>query len=193
MASHRRRSGKRSHSKRKLSRKSKRRSVRRRKSQRGGNYNAGQLNLIQGQQYRNTHATQSGGGSALYGAPIGDSGMLPADLRIAARIGPLDSATAEISGMRDEGTVAAAPTPTTQSGGRRRSRRSTKSRKSRKSRRSASKKSRKTKSRKTKRSRRRQRGGALSGAPYNAPSMLLSPAAAARAGTADFSNPLLKY
>ena len=186
MASHRRRS----HSKRKASRKSKKRSVRRRRSQKGGNYNPGQLNLIQGQQYRNTHSTQSGGGSALYGAPVGDSGMLPADLRIAARIGPLDSATAEISGMRDEGTVAPAA-PATQSGGRRRSRRSSK--KSRKSRK-ASKKSKKSKSRKTKSSRRRrQRGGALTGAPYNAPSMLLSPAAAARAGTADFSNPLLKY
>jgi hypothetical protein len=181
-----------SHSKRKHSRKTRSkhsRKVRRSHSrkQRGG-YNPGALNLTQGQQYLNTHMRQHGGGS-LVGAPLGDSGMLPQDLRIAARVGPLDSALGEIAGMSD--TAPAAPT---QSGGRRSTRRSkgrkgTKGRKGRKS----AKGRKSTKGRKGRKGSRRQRGGALTGAPYNANPMLLSPAMAAKAGTADFSNPLLKY
>jgi hypothetical protein len=167
------------------SRKSMKKTSRRRK-QRGGNPSA--LNLLQGQQYRATHMNQYGGGASLVGAPLGDSGMLPDDLRMAARITPLDAANSEISGMRDEGVAA----PMTQSGGRRKSR-TKKSRKSSKKARKSTKKSRKPskKVRKSKGSR-RQRGGALEGAPYNGPSMLISPSMAARAGTADFSNPLLK-
>ncbi len=144
----------------------------------GGKYDPMEISLDQGREYNDIHKNQHGGG-ALSGAPVDYEMRLDPALVPSSRTGPLDAAIAEIQGMSDFA-------PSAQTGGRRH-------RKSRKGRK-ASKKSRKA-SRKSKKSRktRRMRGGALAGAPYNSPSMLLSPFQAAKAGTADFSNPLLKY
>ena len=72
-----------------------------------------------------------------------------------------------------------------------------KNRKSERKNRKSERKNRKSerKNRKSERKNRKssQEGGSLAGAPINQPSMLLSSAAAAKAGTADFSNPLLKH
>jgi hypothetical protein len=158
-----------------------------RRKHRGGAYDPMAASLAQGRQYSELHSNQHGGG-ALVGAPVGDQGLLPDDLRVAARIAPLDARLGEISGMSDQSSIAP------MKGGRRKSRRGGKKsrkalKKSRKGRK-ASKKSRKS----SKKSRKRKmRGGAYSPAPYNAPTMLLSSSEAAKAGTADFSNPLLKH
>jgi hypothetical protein len=81
------------------------------------------LNLAQGNQYGAMHKDQHGGvanvgytgvlpndmrAAARVGqmggmAPVGDTGMLEAGLREAARIQPLDASTTEIAGMRDQG------------------------------------------------------------------------------------------
>jgi hypothetical protein len=164
-----------------------------------------ELSLAQGREYNEIHANQRGG-AVLMGAPVSQisDSMLPGDLRASAGVARLDQNLAEIRGMQDAGPVAAPPH---QAGGGRKGRKSSKkskkpskkskksSKKSKKSRkgRKASKKSKKA-SRKGRSAGKGQRGGALSwaGAPYNGPSMLLTPAQAAKAGTADFSNPLLR-
>ena len=151
----------------------------------GGQYDPMALSLAQGRQYQELHKNQHGGSSTqmAHGAPVGYDGMLPADLRASARVEPTFSAMQQIQGMSD---MPQATTTTQQTGGRRRKS------KTRKSKSKKSKKSHKgsKKSRKGSRKSRKMRGGM---APYNSPSMLLSPAMAAKAGTADFSNPLLKY
>ncbi len=173
-------------------RKSSRKMNMRRMNYFGGQYDPMALSLAQGRQYQELHQNQHGGSSTqmAHGAPVGYDGMLPADLRASARVEPTFSAMQQIQGMSD---MPQATTTTQQTGGRRRKSktRKSKSKKSKKSRK-GSKKSRKgsRKSRKGSRKSRKMRGGM---APYNSPSMLLSPAMAAKAGTADFSNPLLKY
>lgn len=149
-----------------------------RRRQNGGAYNAGALSLAQGQQYRELHQNQYGGGQAMNPASVGDTGMLDSSLRQMAAVGPLDRALGEVAGMSDMQT-SAPEAPAAQTGGRRKQ---TKSRKNKKSK--MSKKSKKSKSKK-------QRGGAYSPASVSAPGMLLSRMDAARAGTADFSNPWL--
>ena len=161
-----------------------------RRKHRGGAYDPMAASLAQGRQYSELHSNQHGGG-ALVGAPVGDQGLLPDDLRVAARIAPLDARLGEISGMSDQPSIAP------MKGGRRKSRRGGKKsrkalKKSRKGRK-ASKKSRKSSKKSRKAGKRKMRGGAYSPAPYNAPTMLLSSSEAAKAGTADFSNPLLKH
>ena len=100
------------------------------------------LNMLQGQQYGAQHANQHGGM-----APVGDTGVMDVG-RVEARIGPIDAAFQEISGMKD------------QAGGRRSHRRARKSRKSKRS----GRKSRRNgcKSRKSRRSHMRMRGGVAS-------------------------------
>jgi hypothetical protein len=178
--------------------------MRKNRKQHGGSAMA--QSLAQGQQFASFHSRQHGG--ALMGAPLSeiDGSMLPQDLRSFARVGGLDASIADASHMRDPDQMPV------QKGGRRSSRKNRASRKNRKNMRKnkksrkASRKnkkslkaSRKNKkslkaSRKNKKSRRnrKQRGGAM-GAPYNQPTMLLSASDAAKAGTADFSNPLLKH
>ena len=158
----------------------------------GGAYDASRLSLLQGQQFgaihANQHGGQRGGGSwsgAGAGAPLGYDSRLPQELVASARVGPTLSALGEIAGMRDDGpggmpvggAAPGAPGAPQQTGGGRR-------RKGRKG-------SRKSKGRKS----RKMRGGAYADSPasLSAPTMLLNPAQAARAGTADFSNPLLKH
>ena len=102
------------------------------------------LNMLQGQQYGAQHANQHGGM-----APVGDTGVMDVG-RVEARVGPIDSAFQEISGMKD------------QAGGRRRRRRRTgkATRKGRKATRKGRKVSRKTTRRMRKRM--RMRGGVAS-------------------------------
>ena len=147
-------------------------------------YNPMKLSLAQGQQYQELHKEQHGGSSSqmAVGAPVGYSGMLPDDLRASARVEPTFASFQQIQGMSD---MPQAPTPTAQTGGRRR-KASKKSKKSRKASKKA-KKSRKS-SKKSHKGSRKMRGGM---AEINSPTMLLTPAMAAKAGTADFSNPLL--
>ena len=159
-------------------RKSSRKMNMRRMNYFGGSNNSMELSLAQGRQYQELHQGQHGGSQMAVGAPVGYSGMLPDDLRASARVEPTFSSFQQIQGMSD---MPQASTPTAQTGGRRRKA----SKKSRK----ASKKSRKS-SKKTHKGSRKMRGGM---AEINSPTMLLTPAMAAKAGTADFSNPLLKY
>lgn len=164
-----------------------RKSYRKNKKQYGGNM---AQSLGQGRQYMEYHKNQHGG-AYLTGAPVSqiDGSMLESGLRDFARIGGLD---ASIAAARAQGPDQDVPMP--QKGGRRTGRKNKGRKASKKSKknRKASKKNRKA-SKKSKKSRsRRQAGGALTGAPINAPTMLISQAAAARAGTADFSNALLK-
>uniref|UniRef100_A0A6C0KQ37 Uncharacterized protein n=1 Tax=viral metagenome TaxID=1070528 RepID=A0A6C0KQ37_9ZZZZ len=153
----------------------------------GGAYNPAALSLAQGQDFNAQHTNQHGGAYApLGGAPVGDQGLLPQELRDMARVSPVDMKNAEIIGMHDPDQMGGT---NTMSGGRRRK----SSRKNRK----ASRKNRKAsrKSRKSRKNRRNQRGGArteMGGAPYDSPNMLLSPSEAAKAGTGDFSNPLMR-
>jgi hypothetical protein len=180
---------------RRSSRKNRRTNRRNRKSQRGGAYNPMELSLAQGQEFQERHVNQHGGGGYQAGgyAPVGDQGLLPADLRTMARVSPLDGALEQIKGMSDlpqpevpkqSGGGMNIPPPPPNSRRRRNGRRN--------GRKSMNRRGRKN----TRRcwTRRGQRGGGaqLLGAPYNAPAMLLTPAEAARAGTADFSDPLLK-
>jgi hypothetical protein len=143
--------------------------------------------LAQGRQFAEFHKNQHGG--ALMGAPLSeiDGSMLPQDLRSFARVGGLDESIAAAATQRDPDQVSV------QQGGRRRNGRKSRkaSRKNRKASRKNKKNSRKSSGKNSRRNR-KQRGGSLSGAPYNQPTMLLSASAAAKAGTADFSNPLLK-
>ena len=187
----------------------KQKKTRSRRSQYGGG--AASLSLPQGVDFASRHTNQHGG-ALLTGAPVGYTGMLPPELRMVARIGGLDDSIAAAAGQRDPDQMPL-PVPA-QKGGRRPSRKSRKSRKakrstrkskrtSRKSRKSGrkerksgrkcSRKSRKS-ARKSRKSARKQHGGhrVLEGAPLSASTSLLPSHLAAKAGTADFSNPLLK-
>ena len=148
-----------------LNRKNYKKSTRR---QQGGS------SLTQGQEFASFHKNQHGG--ALTGAPISaiDSSMLPAELRSFARVDGIDASVSAASHMRDSDQVHA------QVGGRRKMRSKTRSNSRSKSR---------SKSRAKK-----QRGGAFAftGAPLSQSNMLLSATDAAKAGTADFRDPLLK-
>ena len=124
---------------------------------------ASKMSGAQGIDFFSKHAAQHGGG-VMMGAPVGDTGMLDASLRGAARMGPLDASYQAVVGMKD------------QSGGRRR-RRATgrKSRASRKTRRN----------RRATRRNRRQNGGMreLGFMETSAPGMLLSGSQAAQANS----------
>jgi hypothetical protein len=186
---------------RKASRKNNMRKASRKNNMYGGAYNPMNLSLAQGQEFNEIHSRQHGGGVPLSGAPVGDQGLLPAELRDMARIGPLDGKLGEIVGMRDPDQVAVAP----QAGGGRRRKASRKNRKgsrkaSRKNRkasrknRKASRKNRKASRRNARRNNMNMMGGSYpgDGAPLSSPNMLLSASQAAKAGTADFSNPWMR-
>jgi hypothetical protein len=183
---------------RKSSRKN-RKSSRRNRRQRGGAYNPMALSLLQGMEYGELHRNQHGGGGYQAGgyAPVGDQGLLPADLRTMARVSPLDGALDQIKGMSD--LPQATEVPKQSGGGYNMPPPPPKTRKGRKNRKT-NRRRRNTAARRNnlRRSNRRRRGGQrgggahLSGAPVSAPGMLLTPAEAARAGTADFSDPLLR-
>jgi len=94
-----------------------------RRRQRGGvaplNYSMGEMtqqSFAQGRQFAEIHKAQHGGAAGFEGGPypgsVGGTGMLPSGLVASSRVGPLNSAIAEIQGMKDQG------------GGRRRHRRS---------------------------------------------------------------------
>jgi len=203
---------------RKVYRKSRKdRKSRKNRKQYGGNPMA--QSLAQGQQFANIHSAQHGG-AYLSGAPLSeiDGSMLAPELRSFARVESLDASINDAAAQGpDQTTQMPAQMPeqmTTQmpaqSGGRRnrKSRKSRKSRKNRKSERKNRKSERKNrkscrkserknrkscrKSGRKNRKSRRQQGGSLAGAPVTWESKFLSDSDAAKAGTADFSNPLLK-
>ena len=101
--------------------------------------------LAQGAQYLGNHAQQHGGEAPL--SAISDS-SLPADLRIPARVTPLDGFLGETRGMRD---------PYQAAGGRKR--RANRRRSTRKTRRSTTRKVRRSTHRKKTQHRKRQAGG----------------------------------
>jgi len=135
------------------------------------------LNMLQGQEYASQHANQHGGvanvgytgvlpndlrhaarvDQAGGMAPVGDTGVMDVG-RVEARVGPLDASFQEIVGMKD------------QAGGRRRRRSSRKN--GRKATRKASRKASRKNGRKSRRcwSRRNMRGGV---ADVNDPTLLL--------------------
>ena len=168
----------------------------------GGAYDAAALSRAQGEQFLSNYPTQraqSGGAYGNYtgnGAPVGDQGLLDPALRDMARVQPLDTKLTEINGMRDPDQMGGMATMN--GGGRRRNtRKAKKSKKSKK----GSRKSKKSKKNSRKGRKgckgRSQRGGSYGnysgdGQPISAPNMLLSSSEAAKAGTGDFSNPLLK-
>jgi len=152
---------------------------------------AASLSLPQGVDFASRHVNQHGG-ALLTGAPVGYTGMLPPELRMVARVGGLDDSISAAAGQRDPDQM---PLPVlAQKGGRRR-KSGRKSRKSGRKSRKSGRKSRKSgrKSRKS-RKERKQHGGFrhMEGAPLSDSTSLLPPHLAAKAGTADFSNPLLK-
>ena len=170
------------------------------KTQRGG----ANESLAQGAEFLSRHTNQHGG-ALLTGSPVGYTGMLPDELRMAARVGGLDESFRATAGMSDTDMPF-------QKGGRRSTRKVTrkakaakskakkskakksKAKKSKKSKAKKSKKSKKSKAKKSKAAKskksRRQSGGArYEGAELSASPMLLTPSQAARAGTADFSRP----
>jgi hypothetical protein len=109
----------------------------------GGAYDAGKLNLLQGEEYQKFHMNQHGGG--LTGAPLSaiEGSLLDSGLRASARVGPLDSSLGEIRNMSD--IAPEGPVVPVQKGGRRRSSRRRGSRKvNRKSSRKVSRKNRKS-------------------------------------------------
>ena len=120
-------------------------------------------NLAQGTDYQRLHEGQHGGGGPQYvGAPVGTTGVLPADLNAAARIGPTLSSFRAIQGMQDGGA-------------RRRKRGTKRSAKKRTAKKRGTKRSAKKRS-----SRRRNSmyGGAvpLTPADYSSPGTILPPA-----------------
>ena len=165
----------------------------------GGAYNPQELSYAQGKQFDAVTKNYHGGAyTPMGGAPVGDQGLLPQELRDSARIIPLDVKSQEIVGLHDPDQVAMPMSGGRRLGGKGRggSRMYCKS-----SRKNAMRKSRKNNMRKSKDSRKNnmrksQRGGAYTsvvGSPNDAPNMLLTPSEAAKAGTGDFSNPLLKH
>jgi len=161
--------------------------LRKSRKQRGGNlaqgreyssFQKGGANALKGGElssFRRSRRTQSGGGN-LQGAPLSSLGeMLPQELRSFARVGGLDAS------LRDATTLAA------QTGGRRKNVTAKKAKKAKKGKKA--KKAKKAKKSRKSRKSRKQYGGA---AHFNSPTMLLTPSEAAKAGTADFSDPLLR-
>ena len=184
------------------SRKSKKNQKKSRSCRRQHGGAAASLSLPQGVDFASRHVNQHGG-ALLTGAPVGYTGMLPPELRMVARIGGLDDSIAAAAGQRDPDQMPLAVPA--QKGGRRPSRKSRKAKRStRKSKRSSRKSGRKErksgrrcgprKSARKSRKSRKQYGGhrVLEGAPLSSSTSLLPPHLAAKAGTADFSNPLLK-
>ena len=200
---------------RKTSRKTSRKNRKNRK-QYGGN--PMEQSLAQGEQFAKIHSAQHGG-AYLTGAPLSeiDGSMLPSDLRSFARVEGLDASINDAAAQGPDQATAQMPAQMpsqmpSQTGGRR----NRKSRKNRKASRKASRKNRKAsrkasrmnrkasrkscrknrksgrKSSRKNRKSRRQAGGSLAGAPVTWESRFLSDSDAAKAGTADFSNPLLK-
>ena len=179
-----------------VSRKNSRRSDRRSRRMSGG----GDYSLAQGTQFAGYHSNQHGGAAVLAGAPLDYTGTLDAGLRDSARVGGYDKFFNEASGMSDGTPATVNITQSPQAGGSRSSKRKNRSskRKNRSSKRKNSSSKRKNRSskrnakknRSSMRKRRAQRGGQ---SPVDAPTMLLSRDAAMRAGTGDFSNPLLKH
>ena len=189
-----------------------------RRSSRRTTHGGANESLNQGAQFRELLPQGGGAYTELHGAPVGDQGLLDGNLREMARVGPLDVSIADAARMRDPdqsggGRSRKNTMRKSRKNAMRKSRKS--ERKSRKSERKSRKSERKSRSRKAQRksrkaqrksrksarksrSRKAQRkmfGGSASyaGAPIAQDSMLLSRADAARAGTADFSNPLLKH
>jgi hypothetical protein len=187
----------------------------------GGAYNPQELSYAQGKQFDAVTKNYHGGAyTPMGGAPVGDQGLLPQELRDSARIIPLDVKSQEIVGLHDPDQVAMPMSGGRRLGGKGRSsrmyrkskgsRKNTMRKSSRMYRKNAMRKSRKNNMRKSRKnamrksrmyhknkgSRKSQRGGAYTpvmGSPNDAPNMLLSPSEAAKAGTGDFSNPLLKH
>ena len=175
------------------------RKSRKNRKQYGGNPMA--QSLAQGQQFANIHSAQHGG-AYLSGAPLSeiDGSMLAPELRSFARVESLDASIND--------AAAQGPDQTTQMPAQTGGRRNRKSRKSERKNRKSERKNRKSerKNRKSERKNRkscrksgrknrksrRQQGGSLAGAPVTWESRFLSDSDAAKAGTADFSNPLLK-
>ena len=194
------------------SRKSKKNQKKSRSCRRQHGGAAASLSLPQGVDFASRHVNQHGG-ALLTGAPVGYTGMLPPELRMVARIGGLDDSIAAAAGQRDPDQMPLAVPA--QKGGRRRKsagrktgRKSRKSRKSGRKSRKSGRKSRKSgrkerksgrrcgprKSSRKERKSRKQHGGFrhIEGAPLSASTSLLPSHLASRAGTGDFSNPLLK-
>lgn len=128
------------------------------------------LSLLQGMEFDEIHKNQHGGGAPLMGAPVGYTGMLEDSLRASARVGPIDSSLSEIRGMSDNAMPELDVATPKQSGGSRKNKKASR------------------KNKKASRKNRKMSGGA---APIDASFELLSPAMRMKAGTADFSNPLL--
>ena len=59
------------------------------------------MSNAQGQEYDALHEGQHGGGLG-EGAPVGDTGMLDAALRVNARVTPIDNSISAIQGMSDQ-------------------------------------------------------------------------------------------
>ena len=160
------------------------------RSQRGGNGWSAQQSLNQGKEFASFHTNQHGGAQVpLGGAPVDHDSVLPGEMRDSAGLAQADGHFRAVGGMSD----AAAPAPA-QKGGRRNSRRNrsrsrnSRNRKSRSSRNSRSRNSR------NRNSRNRQSGGShggFNGAPVSNSFNLLESGQYSKAGTADFSNPLL--
>lgn len=165
------------------SRKNRKGTYRKNRKMFGGNVSSG-LSLTQGKEFAELHRAQHGGGQMAVPAPVGYDSLLPQELRAGARIEPLDSAHGQIAGMRDADFAPKQTGGRRKSVGRKRTGRKSVGRKNRKgtARKSVARKNRKGTGRK---SRRCWSGGYMS--PVGANSMLLSPSAAAKAGTADFS------
>ena len=128
------------------------------------------MSLGQGADYFKYHEGQHGGGLSYGQFPqaVTSSG-LPANLRMAAHIGGIDKAIADVKPLCDPPYCAGTTPPTTVGGKRRKHRKGSKSHKRR-----HTKKHRRT---------HRKRGGSLGYAPFPSPGMLLSsPKAYAEAG-----------
>ena len=179
-------------SSRKSGRKSRRCYTRKNRSARKQSGGANE-SLAQGSDFLSRHTRQHGG-ALLTGAPVGYTGMLPSELRMVARVGGLDDSISAAATQRDPDQMPlASASASAQKGGRRKSKAAKSGRKSKAAKSKAAKSSRKS-SRKSNKSR-KQAGGfrQIEGAPYGQSPMLLSASQAAKAGTADFSNPLLKH
>ena len=62
------------------------------------------LSGLQGDEYLNAHVNQHGGAASplVIDAPVGDQGMLPDNMREAARVTPIDQSLSAIRGMSDQ-------------------------------------------------------------------------------------------
>jgi len=173
-----------------------RRSRRSRRSQRGGNGWSAQQSLNQGKEFASFHTNQHGGAQVpLGGAPVDHDSLLPGEMRNSAGLAQADGHFRAVGGMSD----AAAPPPAApaQKGGRRSRNRSNRSRNRNSRNRSRNRNSRnrsRNRNRKSRNRRNRQSGGShggFNGAPVSNSFNLLESGQYSKAGTADFSNPLL--